>query len=230
MTGYPDWQAYPSRVGGNLVSPLSVTLPPGTKTYGPYAINSWAGVSLLADPSAGYGTVTLRWWEDQAMTQEVQYNPWNVSSTTALLVTMPSFAPWVSLDVDVTSATDMTADLSLRGLAASGPGIRYPVTGNPFHKELVTVPVGPAVIYPFNWIRSGLAYFAFQPVDTTGKLAVSLATLNADDSENYAGPYFGNPTAFYNALIAIQDQKVGLRVFNEDASASHQFSARVWFA
>lgn len=227
--GSPDWQRYPARVGDNLFGAQALTIPAIGATYGPYAVSSWGGLSLGVAVTAGYVNVTVKWWETSSMVTMVKSDEWTLNTTVSLHVTMPVWAPYVSVEFSGPYTGDVSATGTLRGLASAGPGFAYPVSAGNLDHEAVSLAASGSVIYQSPYIRSGQWYVTYNPYDANGKMAVSVVAVNPDGTATSTLSDLGVPVSISHWLLPVPPVAMGIQVVNNDSAASHEFDLQVMF-
>ena len=229
MAGYPDFQSYPQWRGGNALAGYAQTLPVGANPSGPILTAAWRGVQIRVNPSAGFGTVTLNWFDDAAESLFIGSDTWAVNPTTQLQVIMPIEGNYCDLNINVTSVGAMTAKTALLPSNTAETAPVYPVTNNTVRQSGVSIPISATSFFPLPFVQSGLACFNYSAGDATGKLSFAVVVLLPDGTlagviDDFGAPAVSTP---FTQLVACTDSINAVRVTNSDATAAHIANVRL---
>lgn len=225
MPGSPDFLKYAQWQSANLVGTYTSVLSVGANPSGVFPSAAWSGAAFRVKPSIGHGSVVLEWWTDAGQTTQIRADSWAVNTSCGLEVRMPTFGPFVSANIMVTSTSAMTALTSLFLVNNAGPEIEYPITQSAIHVSGKSVALSTTDTQTAPWIRKGLASLSYTPGDNSGKLQPTVCVLNADGTLNYPVMSIGAPVALFNQLLVVPDDLLALRVVNTDATAAHTYTA-----
>src|SRR5690348_4905847 len=128
MNDYPDWQQFPTAMGGNLFPAVAQDLTPGAHPTPVVPVTSYSSLSVVISPTAGAGTLTVSHWADPAGTVSAESDTWRYRPGAALVMRTPLRAAYVSLTLTVTSPGNLTASTWASLLASASDRVSYPVT------------------------------------------------------------------------------------------------------
>lgn len=229
MAGHPDFQEYAQWRCANALAGYTQTLAVGANPSGPILVAAWRGVQIRVNPSAGFGTVTLSWYDDAAETLFIGSDTWAVNPTTQLQVIMPIEGNYCDLNINVTSVGAMTAKTALLPANTAGTLPVYPVTNNTVRQSGVSIPISGTSFFPLPFVQGGLAVLNYSAADTSGKLAFALVALLQDGTlagvlADQGAPAVSTP---FTQLVACSDTINAVRVVNSDSTAAHVANVRL---
>lgn len=223
MTDYPDWQVFSNAQSTNLFPDFTQVLAPGVNDGTMIAALSWSSLIIIAEAGDGAGQLTVTHFADEAGTLSIDSDTWPVNSTTKLVVRTPLRGPYVRIDVNVTSAGNMTLFNWANFLSASSDRISFPVGQQNLSDFNHALAASGDITYTAGEITAGMAYFYFKPYDTTGKLAVVLHAVDELGNPAQLIADWGKPTALLHELITVPDLILQVEVQNTDATATHTY-------
>jgi hypothetical protein len=223
MTDYPDWQTFPNAQSDNLFASFTQTLTPGVHEGAVLPALSWSSLMIIVEPSAGAAQVTVNHFADLAATHEIDSDTWPVNASTALIVRTPLRGKYVRLDINVTSAGNLTTQTWSNFLSATSDRISFPISNQNLSDFDHSLAASGDITYDIGEIAAGMAYFYFKPYDATGKLEVSIHSVDELGNPGQLIADFGKPTATLDRLFTVPDVIIQVEVTNTDASAAHVY-------
>lgn len=213
-TGSPDFQRQVQSRTGNLFAAGTQTLAPGQTSTAFLAMQSWPGVLIRVKPSAGYGTVTVYWYDTADHTYFIGSDSWDVNANTGLFVNMPCQGAFMVVTIDVTSATDMTADTYLFGISNGPPEIYYPITKNGAYELSGSVAASATSYSYLPWITKGLAWTVFDAGANGPSLQFRVQATDASGSPISEPIDYYKPSLIQQALFALPEHPIRVAVTN----------------
>lgn len=223
MTDYPDWQSFPNAQSDNLFSVFNATLPPGTYNTAILPALSWSSIIIISGATAGAYQIAIVHWADAAGTQAIDSDSWPVNASTRLVVRSPLRGKYVQIFITVTSAVNATGTFWANFLSASSDRISFPVGQQNLSDFNHALAASATKTYDIGEIVGGQAFFYVKPYDATGKLAVTILTVDELGNPGQLVCDFGNPTAILRQQLAVPDKIVRVQVVNTDGAASHSY-------
>lgn len=223
VTDYQDWQSFPTAQSDNLFPAFTQTLPPGQYSTDVLPAVNWSSITLMVTPTAGAARVQIIHLADQAGTQVIGSDVWQVKAGTNLVVRTPLRGRFVQVHTHVTSAVALTAVTWATLMSAASDRISFPVSTQNLSDTARALAANGVATYDLGEITAGLAYFYFKPYDATGKLSV---VIHAVDELGNPGPPiadFGTPAAIVQQLLTVPDLIVEVKVTNTDGAAAHTY-------
>lgn len=223
MTDYPDWQAFPNAQSDNVFSSYTQTLTPGVHSTAVLPATNWASIIVIVGPSAGACQVTVNHFADAAGTQQIDSDTWPVNTTTFLIVRSPLRGRYVRIDVNVTSAGNLTAVTWANFLSTTSDRISFPVGQQNVSDFDRSLAANGTATYTPGEITAGYAQWYFKPYDTSGKLAVVLHAVDELGNPGQLLMDFGKPTAITPLLIVVPDLILQVEIQNTDTVSAHTY-------
>lgn len=223
MTDYPDWQSFPNAQSDNTFAAYSQTLTPGLHTGTVLPALNWSSMIIIVSPSAGAGKVMITHYADLAATQAIDSDQWSVNNITALIVRTPLRGKYVRIDLDVTSAGNMTAVTWANFLSATSERISFPVGNQNLSDFGFILAASGTKTYQIGEIAAGISLFYFKPYDATGKLTVHVHAVDELGNPGQLIAEFGGPTALVQQLITVPDVIIQVEIDNTDGAATHTY-------
>jgi hypothetical protein len=223
MTDYPDWQTFPNAQSDNIFASFTQVLAPGVHLGAMLPALSWSSLFVIAVPSAGAGKVTVTHFADLAGTLPIDSDTWSVNAATRLIVRTPLRGKYIRVDINVTSAGNMTVQNWATLLSASSDRISFPVSNQNLSDFDHVMPIAGSTTYNIGEICAGNAFFYYNPYDALGKLRI---LIHAVDELGVTGQLiadFGKPTATFWTQLQIPDVIVQVNIVSTDASATHTY-------
>jgi hypothetical protein len=222
-TGYPDFQAITATQSANLFGTFAQNLAPGTHTFGPVPVASWASMAINIRATAGACQVNVHHWADAAATQLIGGDSWPVRLTTKLTVITPLRGPYVSVDLTVTSGVNLNAAAWCGFQSQYVPRITFPVSAQVAFANGRALAASGEDFWDVPSICTGRAWIKFVPFDATGKLHLRVIAVNELGTFQYYVADFGFPTTVFNQLLEIPDVCCSVDVANTDAAGAHTY-------
>ncbi len=223
MTDYPDWQSFPNAQSGNIFTSYSQVLTPGPHSTTVFPAVNWSSAIIIVSPSAGAAQVTITHYADLAATQPIDSDTWPVNATTALIVRTPLRGRYVRVDINVTSAGNLTAVTWANFLSATSDRISFPVSRQNMSDFAHVLAASGTKTYNIGEITAGTSLFYFKPYDTAAKLNVSIHAVDELGNPGQLIADFGKPTTITQQLITVPDLIVQVEVDNTDGAAPHTY-------
>jgi hypothetical protein len=223
MTDYPDWQTFTNAQSDNLFPDFAQTLTPGVHQGAIIPALSWSSIIVIVSPAAGACQVTVNHFADLAGTQEIDSDTWPCNASTELIVRTPLRGKYVRLDINVTSAGNLTTESWANFLSATSDRISFPVSNQNLSDYAKALAASGTQTYEIGEIAAGTSLFYFKPYDATGKLTVSIHAIDELGNPGQLIADFGKPTALVQQLITVPDVIIQVEVDNTDAAASHTY-------
>ena len=223
MTDFPDWQQFPTAMGGNLFGAVSQNLAPGPHPTAVIPVTSYSSLSVVVAPAAGAGQLTVAHWADPAGTVSAETDTWRFRPGAALVMRTPLRAAYVSLTLTVTSPGNLTASTWASLLASTSDRVSYPVTGQVANIDSRPLAAGAFDQWRVPAIVAGPAMLAFKPADATGKLTVEVYTTSELDVEDYMIMFPVAPTVPLMQPLQLPGDITVVQVTNTDGVSAHTY-------
>jgi hypothetical protein len=223
MTDFPDWQAFPTAQSDNLFTSFAQVLTPGVHDGVMLPALSWSSLNLVLSASAGAAQVTINHFADLAGTQQIDSDTWPFNASTEIRLRTPLRGKYVRIDVNVTSAGNLTAQTWANFLSASSDRISFPVSQQNASDFSHSLAASGTALYTLGAICAGQALFYFRPRDATGKLQVNIHAVDELGNPGELIGYFGLPTTFVQQLIVVPDVIVQVEIDNTDGAGPHLY-------
>ena len=224
MPGYPDYRAYPQWRTDNLFPAFSQVLTPGAHPVGPIPMVGNQAVQVRAKVTAGYGTVTIAWFLDSAMTQSVGADPFDVNTETTLAAILPVKGPYLKLNINVTSGVNMNVQTYAAGINNASGRIYYPLGRQLIYQAVKSLAASGVDRFPLPFICKGIVCVSFTPSDALGLLRLETWQDDASGAAVKRVADLGAPVALANMQAAVVDSIFSLRITNLDAGAAHSYA------
>jgi hypothetical protein len=221
--GHPDYQDYPVWRSGNLLPTFSDSLGAGTTTYGPFVMTHWSAVSVRAFVSSGNGVFKVNWWADQAMTQGLGAESFEISASTSLLTSLPVAGPYMSIAITAGPVTPLILNHWVMG-SNNNPGRPiFPVVTDQVTALASSVPASTTFNLHPGWIVAGWSYLYFRPLDVTGKLSVEIDQIDKSGvtQARLYGPVL--PTTQITQQFIAPGHPIQVQIINTDGAGAHSF-------
>lgn len=170
MSGYPDYQTYPSWQGDPVVSEYAASFNTGPNNFGPFPAGPYAGLLIVARDMPGSHRLEITWSTDEAGTNQTYSDLWDLQGSQALVQFVPAGGPWYTVQLQNNSGAAQNGTLVI--MPVNGPPNGAAQAGAPWNFPLIqasqSVPAGtdltivPAAIYtgPATLsVHSGVANF-----------------------------------------------------------------------
>jgi hypothetical protein len=223
VTDYPDWQAYPNAQSGNVFPAFAQTITPGVHLGQVVPATNWASITVIVHATAGACRVTVNHFADAAGTQQIDSDTWPVNTLTGLTVRTPLRGQYVRIDLNVTSAGNLSATTWANFLSTASDRISFPVGQQNVSDFSHSLPASTAALYQTGQLCAGRALFFYNPHDTAGKTTVSIHAVDELGNPGQLVAFFGAPTALVQQLIEIPDLMVQVEIDNTDAVTAHVY-------
>lgn len=223
MSDYPDWQTAASTQSGNLFAAFTQTLAPGLHAGNITPVFSWASLNMIVAPSAGAGKVTVNHYADQAGTQLIGADTWDVNTATSLTVRVPLRGPYVQASINVTSGGNLTAETWGTFQTQPADRVSFPISGQIVFEATNTLAANTSKTYTVPRMTAGRANWAFVPFDNAGGLNPFIQAVDELGTVICRVVDRGNPTAIDNALLELPDQILQVVVTNDSATTAHSY-------
>lgn len=155
MSGYPDYQAYPSWQAAPVIQEYGDLFPTGPLNFGPFPSGPYSGILIIHRNMAGSHRITVTWYTDPAGVNNTYSDVWDFQDAQTLVEFVPAGGPWYKVQISNTSATPQFGTLVV--VPANGLPNGATHVGGPWNFPLVqtsqSVPAGtdlvvvPGVIY-----------------------------------------------------------------------------------
>jgi len=220
--GYPDYQSYGQWRGDPLVAGL-INVPSATVPLGTFPVTNYAALRVLFDPNINDQFLVLQFSEDAANT--VNAGVVQVFGTTLCLsdVIIPCNGAFVSIFIEGSVPHTGTVVVLITPTNVAVNKAVYQVSDCYLATGLVTLAASGANTYTLPRVCPGPIGIFFEPLDTTGKLNVSMAGQSGGPS---AGTFIDGmigPTQVVRMIMQSPDIPIAFNVSNQDGAASHQF-------
>jgi len=223
MSDYPDWQQFPTAMGGNLFPAVAQDLTPGAHATPVVPVTSYSSLSVVILPTAGAGQLTVSHWADPAGTVSAETDTWRYRPGAALVMRTPLRAAYVSLTLTVTSPGNLTASTWASLLASGSDRVSYPVTGQVANIDDRPLPGGAVDQWRMPAVVGGAAMLAFAPADALGKLQVEVYVTDELDNEMYMVMFPVAPAAPLMQPLQLPGEITVVQVTNTDPATPHTY-------
>lgn len=223
MTDYPDFQNFPNAQSDNVFASFAQTLTPGVHIGAMLPALSWSSLMVIVSPTAGACQVTVNHFADLAGTQQIDSDTWPANINTSVIVRTPLRGKYVRIDINVTSAGNLTTESWANFLSASSDRISFPVSNQNLSDFAHALAANGDITYQVGEIAAGTALFYFKPYDATGKLAVVLHAVDELGNPGQLIADFGKPTAIVQQLITVPDVIIEAEIQNTDTTTAHTY-------
>lgn len=223
MSDYPDWQQFPTAMGGNMFPAVTQDLIPGAHATPVIPVTSYSSLSVVIVPAAGAGTLTVSHWADEAGTVSAETDTWRFRPGASLVMRTPLRAAYVSLSIAVTSPGNLTASTWASLLSSASDRVSYPVTGQVANIDTRPLAGGAVDQWRMPAVVGGAAVLAFAPADATGKLSVEVFTTDELDNEMYMVMFPVAPTVPLMQALQLPGEITVVQVTNTDAANPHTY-------
>jgi hypothetical protein len=223
MSDYPDWQAFANAQSDNLFSVFSASLSAGTYDTDILPALSWSSIIIIVSATAGAAQILISHYADAAGTEVIDSDSWPVNANTALRVRSPLRGKFVRLTITVTSGVNMDGQFWANFLSATSDRLSFPVSQQNMSDFNHSLAASATKTYDIGEICAGQAYWYFKPRDASGKLAVTLFSVDELGNPGQLVADFGTPTALTSAVIMVPDLIIRVQVTNNDGAAAHSY-------
>jgi len=223
MNDYPDWQQFPTAMGGNLFPAVAQDLTPGAHPTPVVPVTSYSSLSVVISPTAGAGTLTVSHWADPAGTVSAESDTWRYRPGAALVMRTPLRAAYVSLTLTVTSPGNLTASTWASLLASASDRVSYPVTAQQAGVDNTVLDGGAVDQWRMPAINAGPAMLAFAPGNTLAVLQVEVYTTDELDNIMYHLMFPALPAAAVMQPLQLPGEITVVQVTNTDAANAHSY-------
>lgn len=223
LQGYQDFQSYGQWRSAQLLAATFPTLPVGATSYGPFAMQNYAGVFLDFEPLAGFGAVSIDWYLDPATSIHVGADQWSVSSGTGLRVNVPGRGTFFVVTANNLAAAPGQWQTEVMLTNAVSDHFTYPLRRQSVLARLNSCPASGSLFFGYPFIFPGPTYLWFQ--DNGASTHLSLYGFVEDGAGNNKGSLFFYP-APQNTIqlnFSLPAEIFSLQVSNNDAGAAHAF-------
>lgn len=170
MSGYPDYQAYPSWQAAPVIAEYGDLFPTGPFNFPMQPSGPYSGILLVHRDMAGSHRITVTWYADQAGADTLYSDVWDFHDSQTLVEFVQAGGPWYKVQVDNTAGIPEFGTIVV--MPANGPPAGASHAGGPWSfpllatsqsvaagNDLVLVPgviyAGPATLS----VHSGAATF-----------------------------------------------------------------------
>jgi hypothetical protein len=223
VTDYPDFQTFPNAQSDNVFAGFAQVLAPGVHLGAVLPALSWSSLMVIVSPTAGACRVTVNHFADLAATQEIDSDTWPANAATTLIVRTPLRGKYVRIDIDVTSAGNLTTESWANFLSASSDRISFPVSHQNLSDFNRALAANGIANYNTGEIAAGMALFYFKPYDAGGSLAVVLHAVDELGNSGQLIADFGKPTAIVQQLITVPDMIIQAEITNTSTTTAHTY-------
>lgn len=223
MSDFPDWQSFPNAQSDNLFASFAQVLTPGVHTGVILPALSWSSLMVIVSPTAGACQVTVNHFADAAGTQQIDSDTWPANATTSLIVRTPLRGKYLRIDINVTSAGNLTTETWANFLSASSERISFPVSNQNLSDFSHALAANATKTYTSGEIAAGMALFYYTPYDALGKVYVSIHAVDELGNSGQLIADFAQPKATIQQLITVPDVIIQVEMDNTDGTAAHTY-------
>lgn len=223
MSDYPDWQTAASTQSGNVFAAFTQTLAPGNHQGVITPVYSWASLNMIVVPTAGAAKVTVSHFADQAGTQPIGSDTWDTNTATSLTVRVPLRGPYVRVDINVTSAGNLTAETWGTFQTQPADRVSFPISGQLVFEASNTLAASASKTYVVPRMAAGRSNWSFVPFDNAGALNPYIQAVDELGTLICRIADRANPTVNDNAILELPDQILQVVVVNESSTAAHSY-------
>lgn len=218
-TGTPDWQK-PTQVLDSPIAAAPQENISGNSSFstGWQAISTWSAVRINVAFQSGYGTVSVEFSEAGSAGVPAYNKTWNMNSSTSLYVIVPAYSNYVNVTVTNETGSTIITSVYVAACNIACSDIVYPNLGSGDYQNTVSIAAGATRIINPAFMYGGPATLSFTPDDTSGKISVTLQTIQPNGTVQSTAADLGKPTTPVVQRVSVPADLVQVTITNTDTT------------